>query len=75
MSTVATGSQDRAAVDLSLLVVRVIVGSHLCRPRAQKLFGAFGGPGLAAMVQPNRRTAWGCSAIPSRSVNSSAVWG
>ena len=74
MRTGSTGSQDRPAVDVALLVVRVIVGIIFAAHGAQKLFGAFGGPGLADMVQPPP-TAWGCSAIPSRSVSSSAAWG
>src|SRR6476659_4613114 len=44
--------QDRSAVNVSLLVVRLIVGVIFAAHGAQKLFGAFGGPGLAAMVQP-----------------------
>ena len=44
--------QDRPAVDIALLVVRVVVGIIFAAHGAQKLFGAFGGPGLAAMVQP-----------------------
>ena len=43
--------QDRSAVNFSLLVVRVIVGIIFAAHGAQKLFGAFGGPGLSAMVQ------------------------
>ena len=42
--------QDRATVDVSLLILRVIVGIIFAAHGAQKLFGAFGGPGLAAMV-------------------------
>jgi putative oxidoreductase len=38
-------------VDLSLLIVRVIVGVVFAAHGAQKLFGAFGGPGLAATVE------------------------
>src|SRR5712671_3862677 len=52
MGTGSTGSQDRPAVDVALLVVRVIVGIIFAAHGAQKLFGAFGGPGLADMVQP-----------------------
>src|SRR4051794_17414186 len=52
MSTGSTVSQDRPAVDVALLVVRVVVGIIFAAHGAQKLFGAFGGPGLTAMVQP-----------------------
>src|SRR3954468_19535709 len=52
MNTTTTGLQDRPAVDIALLVVRVVVGVIFAAHGAQKLFGAFGGPGLAAMVQP-----------------------
>src|SRR5207302_10347922 len=52
MNTTTAGSQDRPAVDVALLVVRVIVGIIFVAHGAQKLFGAFGGPGLTAMVQP-----------------------
>lgn len=51
MNEGTTGGQDRSAVDLALLVVRVIVGVIFAAHGAQKLFGAFGGPGLAAMVK------------------------
>src|SRR5204863_4788224 len=50
MGTVSTGSQDRPAADVALLVMRVIVGVIFAAHGAQKLFGAFGGPGLAAIV-------------------------
>src|SRR5438034_8825654 len=43
--------RDRSAVDLAFLVARVIVGSIFAAHGAQKLFGAFGGPGLSAIVQ------------------------
>jgi putative oxidoreductase len=46
------GLQDRPAVDIAFLVVRVVVGIIFAAHGAQKLFGAFGGPGLTAMVQP-----------------------
>src|SRR6058998_786803 len=52
MSRETYGTHDRPAVDVALLVVRVIVGIIFAAHGAQKLFGAFGGPGLAAMVQP-----------------------
>jgi putative oxidoreductase len=54
MSTVPTPALDRPAVDAALLVVRVIAGIIFAAHGAQKLFGAFGGPGLAAMVDPER---------------------
>jgi putative oxidoreductase len=43
---------DRPVVDLSLLAVRVASGVIFAAHGSQKLFGAFGGPGLAATVQP-----------------------
>jgi putative oxidoreductase len=52
MNPSTSESHDRSAVDVSLLVVRVIVGTIFVAHGAQKLFGAFGGPGLANMVQP-----------------------
>jgi putative oxidoreductase len=52
MSNGRTASADRPVVDLSLLLVRVIVGVIFAAHGSQKLFGAFDGPGLAAMVQP-----------------------
>ena len=42
--------QDRSAVDLALLVARIIVGIIFVAHGSQKLFGAFGGPGLAGVV-------------------------
>src|ERR1700750_949058 len=41
---------DRSAVDVALLVGRIIVGAVFMAHGAQKLFGAFGGPGLSAFV-------------------------
>ncbi|HKP12286.1 MAG TPA: DoxX family protein [Blastocatellia bacterium] len=46
-----TTISDRPAVDWALFVARVIVGLLFAAHGAQKLFGAFGGPGLAAVVQ------------------------
>jgi putative oxidoreductase len=43
--------QDRPAVDWALLVIRIAVGVIFLAHGAQKLFGAFGGPGLAGIVQ------------------------
>jgi len=43
--------QDRPAVDWVLLVARLAVGIIFMAHGAQKLFGAFGGPGLAGVVQ------------------------
>src|SRR5215470_12592607 len=43
--------RDRSAVDLALLIARVIVGVVFMAHGAQKLFGAFGGPGLSVVVQ------------------------
>src|SRR5215831_10589933 len=42
--------RDRSAVDRALLVARVVVGVIFMTHGAQKLFGAFGGPGLSAVV-------------------------
>jgi putative oxidoreductase len=44
-------SQDRPAVNLSLLAMRVIVGIIFAAHGAQKLFGAFGGSGLEKTVE------------------------
>ena len=42
---------DRSAVDWALLVSRAVAGVVFMAHGAQKLFGAFGGPGLSAVVQ------------------------
>jgi putative oxidoreductase len=51
MSNAKTTSEDRLAVDMSLLVLRVIVGVIFAAHGAQKLLGAFDGPGLAGVVE------------------------
>jgi putative oxidoreductase len=45
-----TTIRDRSAVDWALLIARVVVGAIFMVHGAQKLFGAFGGPGLSAVV-------------------------
>lgn len=52
MSNETAPPADRAAVDGSLLLMRVIVGVIFAAHGAQKLFGLFGGPGLEAIVAP-----------------------
>ena len=46
-----TTVRDRSAIDWALLVARIVVGAIFMVHGAQKLFGAFGGPGLSAVVQ------------------------
>ena len=46
-----TTIRERSAVDWALLAARVFVGVVFMAHGAQKLFGAFGGPGLSAFVQ------------------------
>jgi len=45
-----TTNRDRSAVDWALLIARVALGVIFMAHGAQKLFGAFGGPGLSAVV-------------------------
>jgi putative oxidoreductase len=52
MATINSGVDDRPAVDTALLVVRIIVGIILMAHGAQKIFGAFGGPGLSGIMSP-----------------------
>jgi putative oxidoreductase len=47
-----TAPEDRIAVDVSLLLVRVVVGVIFAAHGAQKLFGVWGGQGLQATVAP-----------------------
>jgi len=42
---------NRSAVDWALLIGRIIVGLVFMMHGSQKLFGAFGGPGLSGVVQ------------------------
>ena len=42
---------DPSAVDWALLLARVVIGIIFMAHGAQKLFGAFGGPGLTTIVQ------------------------
>ncbi len=51
MSNERTMSQDRPVVHVSLLIMRVIVGVIFAAHGAQKLFGAFDGPGLSKTVE------------------------
>ena len=51
MNNETTAPVDRLPVDVSLLVVRVIVGVIFAAHGAQKLFGAFEGAGLAETVK------------------------
>jgi len=43
--------RDVSALDLALLIARVVIGIVFMAHGAQKMFGAFGGPGLSAFVQ------------------------
>ena len=43
--------RDRSAIDIALLLARIIVGVVFMAHGSQKLFGAFGGPGLSGFVQ------------------------
>ncbi len=45
-----TRAADRPAVDWGLLAIRVILGLTFMVHGSQKMFGAFGGPGLAHMM-------------------------
>lgn len=51
MTTESNQSHDRPAVDVALLVARLFVGVIFALHGSQKLFGAFGGPGLSKMME------------------------
>jgi putative oxidoreductase len=51
MNDERTFAVDRPAVDISLLLLRIIVGVIFAAHGAQKLFGAFDGAGLEATVK------------------------
>lgn len=51
MTDTRLAPSDRTTVDISLLVLRVIVGVIFAAHGAQKFLGLFGGQGLAATVE------------------------
>ena len=51
MSLPNSSSSEHKNLDISLLAIRLIVGVIFAAHGAQKLFGAFGGPGLEAVVK------------------------
>lgn len=51
MPTETVSPHDRSAVNVALLVMRIIVGIIFAIHGSQKLLGAFGGPGLAEIVK------------------------
>lgn len=51
MNNERTSTLDHPVVDVSLLVLRVVVGVIFAAHGAQKLFGAFGGMGLEETVK------------------------
>lgn len=51
MSTGTNTPSNRPAVDYALLAARVVAGIIFTAHGAQKLFGAFGGPGLEKTVE------------------------
>jgi len=51
MTEIQRRAADRTAVDVALLIVRAVAGVIFAAHGAQKLFGAFGGPGIAAMAK------------------------
>lgn len=58
MTDIQVRHADRTAVDVSLLIIRLIVGVIFAAHGAQKLFGAWGGPGISNMVKFMGPIAW-----------------
>lgn len=50
MSSTDEMRADRTVIDVAFLIIRLAVGIIFMAHGAQKLFGAFGGPGLAGVV-------------------------
>lgn len=51
MNSIRTAAPDHPTFNLALLVMRIIAGIIFAAHGAQKLFGAFDGPGLAKIVE------------------------
>jgi putative oxidoreductase len=51
MKFASAATPNQTAVDVSLLIIRVIVGTIMAAHGSQKVFGAFGGPGLTAIAE------------------------
>src|SRR5262245_53868045 len=51
MNNHSTTSTDRPVIDVALLLIRIAVGVIFAAHGSQKMFGAFGGPGLAEIVK------------------------
>lgn len=68
MNQERTVSGDRGAVEVSLLVMRVVVGGIFAAHGSQKLLGAFGWRGRERPqgAKPRTQTHRGCLSLPSR---------
>lgn len=58
MQTLSTHAHERPAMDWALLFVRLIVATIFIAHGSQKLFGAFGGPGMSGAVGMMGMVAW-----------------